>query len=547
MTTESHTHHFASPRYGGSTASPPTPATDCGITAELEISYLVTANGITIGKDGWVYVAQAMGSEVSRVHPETGEVQLYARADCGINGPDDVAFDTKGNLYVTELFVGRVGVVRPDGTYETVGEGFPSANGIATHGDRLFVNEYREGGGLYEVDPTTGDRRAIALNLSWPNGMSISPEEVLYYPAVHVGEIWQVNLDGSDHRRIVDGLNVPTAVKYGPDGQIYTTEHGGRVLRIDPATGAVDHIATLTPGLDNLVFTDTGHLIASNSVEAVLTEIDLTTHKTRQILQPGLTGPFGIASKDGDSYVVTDPFSYLVVEKDGSSRRPATDSTPGFPGVLRGVESMPNSDDFVFTSMSGTVSRFNPDSGNRILAEGLATPMGIAARESVFAVAEYGAGQLVIIDDSADPIVLATDLVRPIAVTDMDGKAWLVTESGRGAVTAISSDGVSRTLIEGLAEPHGVAWHDECIYVVERGARRLTRWSQDGSLLGVIVEGLPVGPAGGVVMPELPGIPPIAPGPWPPFSDMTVLDSGDILITSDQLGTVLKVSRHSVS
>ena len=61
-------------------------------------STLFGANGMRIGPDGRLYVAQAFGSQVSAIDIASGAVTTISRIGGPIVGPDDLAFDSRGIL-----------------------------------------------------------------------------------------------------------------------------------------------------------------------------------------------------------------------------------------------------------------------------------------------------------------------------------------------------------------------------------------------------------------------------------------------------------------
>src|SRR3984893_8176296 len=71
-------------------------------------STLFGANGMRVGPDGRLYVAQAFGSQVSSIDITSGEVTTVSRIGGPIVGPDDLAFDSRGTLYLTEVMSERV-------------------------------------------------------------------------------------------------------------------------------------------------------------------------------------------------------------------------------------------------------------------------------------------------------------------------------------------------------------------------------------------------------------------------------------------------------
>ncbi|GFG72317.1 hypothetical protein MSEN_40370 [Mycolicibacter senuensis] len=71
-------------------------------------SRLFGANGLRTGPDGRVYVAQVTGSQISALDVSTGELAVISARGGDVVAPDDVAFDSAGTLYATEVMDARV-------------------------------------------------------------------------------------------------------------------------------------------------------------------------------------------------------------------------------------------------------------------------------------------------------------------------------------------------------------------------------------------------------------------------------------------------------
>ena len=85
------------------------------------------------GPDGRVYVAQVTGSQISAVDLTSGEVEAISPKGSEIIAPDDVAFDTSGNMFATEVMDGRVSVRDAGGAARVLRDDLPCANGITVH------------------------------------------------------------------------------------------------------------------------------------------------------------------------------------------------------------------------------------------------------------------------------------------------------------------------------------------------------------------------------------------------------------------------------
>ena len=102
-------------------------------------SELHGANGVCVGPDDHLYVAQCLGNAVSRVDLRTLAVEPILMLGSPIAGPDDLAFDEHGTMYVTDWFGGRVWERSSAGRLRVLPAELPAANGIVCERGRLFV------------------------------------------------------------------------------------------------------------------------------------------------------------------------------------------------------------------------------------------------------------------------------------------------------------------------------------------------------------------------------------------------------------------------
>jgi sugar lactone lactonase YvrE len=521
-------------------AQPPTLAEGWSAERVTPASRLFGANGLRTGPDGRIYVAQVTGSQISAVDIATGAVETISAKGGDIIAPDDVAFDSRGTLYATEVMDGRVSMLGLDGRARVLRDDIPCANGITVHDGRLFVGECRIGGRILELDLNGGAPRVLLENVPMPNAMEVGPDGRLYFPVMGTNEIWRVHPDGGPSEKVAGDLGVPDAVKFDAKGFIVSTQvHSGEVLRIDPRNGERTVLASLDPGLDNLTFAD-NRLFVSNFTGQI-TEV-LSGKETRTLLPEGLNWPLDLAIGDDGKLYVADGTNLYLLLPGGKLRRLAMLFTPGYPGFVRGLASV-GAGEFIVTTSGGQVSRYRPASNeNQVLAEGLDQLYGVAVGpRGAIVVAELGAGRVLSVQ-SGKVEVLATGLRDPLGVVFAADGSCLISESAGGRVVKLTRFGVE-TVVDDLQKPQGIVVRDGVLYIVDAGAKALIAFDLKTKVRQTIARDLPVGAPPGVTPKPLRGLPPFS-GPQGPFAGLAAGPDGTLYVSADAEGSVLAV-RHA--
>src|SRR5262245_36420324 len=174
-------------RYSETTGTEPQVATGWQLSHLAPASGLFGANGMQFGPDGRLYVVQAFGSQVSAINTSNSACQTVSPVGGTIVAPDDIAFDSRGVMYVTEVMNGRVSAHTTDGQTRVIADNVPGANGLTAYQDRLFMDECRPGGRLFEV---YSDGRAPGLIWAYlvlPSGFSVWHGVSLAFYLVRIG------------------------------------------------------------------------------------------------------------------------------------------------------------------------------------------------------------------------------------------------------------------------------------------------------------------------------------------------------------------------
>ena len=500
-------------------------------------SRLYGANGLRTGPDGRVYVAQVAGSQISALDVGTGAIETVSPMGSDVVAPDDLAFDSRGNMYITEYYDGRVSVRGTDGRTRVLNGDVPGANGVTVHQDRLFIDECRIGGRVLELDRNGGAPRVLLENLPLPNALEVGPDGMLYFPVLGTNEICKVSPNGGAMERVAGDLGGPTSVKFDAKGFIVSTQVGsGQVLRVDPRTGDRTVLAQLAPGIDNLTFV--GERLFVSHFTGTITEI-LGDGGTRTTVSGGLSWPLDVAVADDGKLYIADGHHMFVIPPGGALQIVAMFMTPGFPGNVRGLAALKEGELLVSTA-NGQVSRYRPaKSETDVLKDGLDQPYGVAAAPGGnVVVAELGTGRVLSIKDG-NIETLASGLRSPVGVAIAADGGCFVSEMGAGRVVKVSN-GSTETVLDGLQQPQGVLVRDGQLYVVDAGAKTLTALDLKSKAKNVIASGLPVGAPEGVTPKPLRGIVPFT-GPQGPFAGITAGPDGTLYVSGDAEGSVLAV------
>jgi sugar lactone lactonase YvrE len=502
-------------------------------------SRLFGANGLRTGPDGRIYVAQVAGSQISALDVASGELESISAMGSDIVAPDDVAFDPRGNLYVTEYYDGRVSVRGVDGRTRVLRDDLPGANGITIHQGRLFVDECRIGGRLMELDLNGGAPRVLLENLPMPNALEFGPDGMLYFPVLATNEICRIRPEGGASERVVGDLAGPTAVKFDAKGHIVSTQVGsGQVLRIDPRTGDRSVLANLSPGIDNLTFV--GDRLFVSHFTGTIAEI-LSGGQTRTAVAGGLSWPLDVAMGDDGNLYIADGHHMFVLAPRGELRTLAMLFSPGYPGNVRGLAAV-GGGELIVTTANGQVSRYRPAKNESdVLADGLDQVYGVAvSSKGAVVVAELGGGRVLSIQ-SGKVEVLASGLRNPLGVAFDAGDACFVSESSGGRVIKLTGSSVE-TVLDGLQQPQGILVREGQLYVVDAGAKTLTRYDLKTKARSTLASGLPVGAPAGVIPKPLRGIAPFT-GPQGPFAGISAGPDGTLYISGDAEGSVLAIRK----
>jgi len=504
-------------------------------------SALFGANGMRLGPDGRLYVAQAFGSQISAINTVTGAVEVISPKGGPIVGPDDLAFDSRGTLYATEVMSARVCARNPNGERRIIADNVEGANGVTVHQDRIFMDECRPGGRMWELYADGRAPRLMADNLPLPNALQLGPDGNIYFPVLGENAIWRIPLAGGRPEPFAKDLGLPTAVKINSKGEIVSTQgRTGEILKIDIQSGNRRVHARVRPGLDNLALTADDRVFVSHFTDGGVAEL-MADGSERRLVEPGFCGPAGIAVGSDGTLYASDGISMAAVGRDGSQRRVGMMFDGEFPGFVRGLAAAATGN-LVVTTSSGDVITYHPTSHHMTEhGKGLQELYGVAVGPGgAIVVAEGGTGRVLVISGK-EIKTAASGLARPSGIAAAADGSCFVAEAGKGRVVHVNG-GVNEAVGD-LKEPQGLLLDGDDLYIVDVGAHELVRFSVKSRQRETIASNLPVGAPLGVVPHVLAGIPGLLPGPLTPFAGITQSHDGTIYVAADAEGSILALRR----
>ena len=180
-------------------------------------------NGIVIGRDGSLFVADYVGHNILRVDPKSRAVSVFAH-DERMNQPNDLALAPSGDLYASD------------------------------------PNWKESTGQVWRASPT-GKLTLVATNLGTSNGIEVSPDgKTLYVNESVQRNVWAfaIESDGSlAHKRLLKKFDNHgfDGMRCDVDGNLYITRHGkGTVVKLSPAGEVLREVDVLGSKPSNLCF-----------------------------------------------------------------------------------------------------------------------------------------------------------------------------------------------------------------------------------------------------------------------------------------------------
>ncbi|MEL0167967.1 MAG: SMP-30/gluconolactonase/LRE family protein [Pseudomonadaceae bacterium] len=354
-------------------------------------------NGFEVGADGWLYGPLWFKGQVVRINPADGEIKVISS---DFKTPAAANFDSKGNLYAIDTFSGQ----------------------------------------LKQIDQSNGATRVIAQLDSALDNLAMDADDNIYVSNMANNRITRVNPQTGEARQIVGGeLAVPAGLALSEDGKTLYVADVFALRAVDTASGKVTDLRR-AHGSDAEYPINVGlgkeRLLVTSFSTGTLQLISRADNSTLAMVHH-LNAPSAAVELDDGSVLVSEMGSGKLLRLSGADLSERSDAATGLQGPVQMIRSR---DGMVYlTQMSGTLSRFNPASGEvSNVAEGLQLPEGLTELpDGKLLVAEPGAQRLLIIDPQTGAANVAAEQL-PIGLKPGPGMP------PTGLPTALAADAAGR-------------------------------------------------------------------------------------------------------
>ncbi len=418
-------------------------------------------NGIAFSADNKLYAASVIGSTISIIDPETGEMLKTLTAEDGVVGPDDIAFGADGSYFWTSILTGEVAGFTPDGYKVVAAQLTPGVNPITFSDDgRLFVSQCFFSTGLFEVDPKgIAEPRVIAEDLGpgcGLNGMDWGSDDRLYGPRWFRGEVVSFNVDDNTMRLEASGFTTPAAVKFDKQGILHVLDTGtGEIVKVEGDKKTV--VASLSQGLDNFAFDKDNRLFVSSFTDGFIQRVEADGSLTT--LQPGgLAHPGGITLLNGE-LVVADLHAIRFFDPASGEETQVQRNVLGMGKMGGALNLSTDNDKLILVSwVDGDIRVWDPVAMEVVERhDGLAGPVAAVRYAGKIIATEHGTNTIIGLDNNGRTQYMSID--APTGLASSDGSLY-VTSRSEGKIYKIGADNSMldepTLVVQGLTDPEGL-------------------------------------------------------------------------------------------
>jgi sugar lactone lactonase YvrE len=242
------------------------------------------ANGIAIDEQGYLWIADQLGSQILRLEPPGMTIVARYGEEQGVVNPDDLVTD-RDFVYWTGFFTGEVGKLdRQSGQSRELANIGPGSNPIVrAPSGMLIVGRTYLDTGLFEVDPEgNAPPQVLVADSSSINAFALAPDGFVYGPTFD--SVIKIDLTSGMTTTLRAGVGILTALRYNAhDDHLYAFGVGGSgsavLFRLTLGGQELETFATLSEldvlltSADNFAIAADGSFYATRNERPVITRV----------------------------------------------------------------------------------------------------------------------------------------------------------------------------------------------------------------------------------------------------------------------------------
>ncbi len=228
----------------------------------------------------------------------------------GLNGPDGVAVDRAGDLFIADQGHNRVVEVKADGSQTTVGSGLSAPTAVAVDGQGDVFIADAGNNRVVEVTPSAL-QTTVASGLSTPWGVAVNSAGNVFIAEPYSNQVVEVTSSGVPVATISTGLNAPFGVAVDRAGDLFIADtNNNRVVELTGGrqttlgSGLLDPTGVAVDSAGDVFIADWGN---SRVVE-------VPAHGTQTTVATGFEAPFAVAVDSWGDLFIADAQANQVVE-----------------------------------------------------------------------------------------------------------------------------------------------------------------------------------------------------------------------------------------
>ncbi|HUJ72995.1 MAG TPA: SBBP repeat-containing protein [Verrucomicrobiae bacterium] len=256
-----------------------------------------------------IYAASFYNNTIYR-YTSSGQQSVFVNS--GLDGPDGLAFDSSGNLYVAnwgystfDIFSGgSIDKIDSSGHLTVFASGLAIPDGLAFDSSGNLYAAMNTTGTIMKYDPS-GNGTVFASGLSFPYKMAFDNNGNLYVVDAGDNSIVKFDPDGNESV-FASGITYPRGVALDSNGNVYVSDNNRHIWKFDPS-GQGSLFATDLYAPMGLAFDSSGNLFLASSGDNTIVKFDPSGQQS-VFANSGLDSPQAVAVQS-----VPEPATWILL------------------------------------------------------------------------------------------------------------------------------------------------------------------------------------------------------------------------------------------